>query len=176
MQVAIAYVSSRAVAEEVVQDTWLGVLEGLSMFEGRSSLRGWIFRILTNRASTRAHRERRSTPFSALGREDEADAGPAVEPSRFHANGRWSSPPGAWEETTPEELVSRHEAMVEVEKALERLPPAQRVVLVMRDVEGLDSPEVCELLQISEGNQRVLLHRARSRIRQVLEDEVGGRP
>lgn len=175
MQVASAYVSSRAVAEEVVQETWLGVLEGLERFEGRSSLKGWIFRILTNRASTRAQRERRSTPFSALSHDGDEQGTPAIDPTRFSGDGTWSSPPGDWDRATPEDLVSRRETVREIEKALELLPSAQRAVLVMRDVEGLESREVAEILEISEGNQRVLLHRARGRIRQVLEQAVGGR-
>lgn len=173
LRVARVYVSSRAVAEEVVQETWLGVLQGLDRFEGRSSLRTWVFRILTNIAKTRAQREGRTLPFSALGRPD-AVPEPAVEPERFRAPddpswpGHWSSPPQAW--NAPEERLLDGEVRAVVEQAIEELAPAQRAVISLRDVEGWPSDEVCNALDISETNQRVLLHRARSKVRRALED------
>jgi RNA polymerase sigma-70 factor, ECF subfamily len=171
VRLALVFVSSRAVAEEVVQETWVGVLNGLGDFQGRSSLKTWIFRILTNRAKTRGVREGRSVPFSALGDGDE-DREPAVDPSRFQSNGRWASPPRRWDRDTPERLAMRQQAVHKLKDAIDLLPPNQRAVLVLRDVDGLGSGEVCNVLEISETNQRVLLHRARSRLRSVLEDYV----
>ena len=173
LRVARIYVSSAAVAEEVVQETWLRVLQGLDRFEGRSSLRTWVFRILTNIAKTRAQREGRTLPFSALSRPD-AVPEPAVEPDRFRAPddpawpGHWSSPPQPW--NAPEERLLSGEMRVVVERAIEKLAPAQRAVISLRDVEGWASDEVCNALEISETNQRVLLHRARSKVRRALED------
>ena len=169
LRVASAFVSSRAVAEEVVQDAWLGVLKGLEQFEGRSSLRHWIFGILTNCARSRGVREARSVPLSSL--EVEGDDGPAVDPSRFrppddsHWPGHWSAPPAAW----ADEQIAQREAVLAAERAIEALPASQRAVITLRDVEECDSKEVCEMLGISEANQRVLLHRARSKVRAALE-------
>jgi RNA polymerase sigma-70 factor, ECF subfamily len=173
LRVARIYVSSRAVAEEVVQETWLGVLQGLDRFEGRSSLRTWIFRILTNIAKTRAQREGRTLPFSALSRPD-AVPEPAVEPERFRGPddpawpGHWSSPPQPW--NAPEQRLLGDEVRAVVERAIEELAPTQRAVISLRDVEGWPADEVCNALGISETNQRVLLHRARSKVRRALED------
>jgi RNA polymerase sigma-70 factor (ECF subfamily) len=169
LRIASVYVSSRGVAEEVVQEAWLGVLKGLPRFEGRSSLRRWIFGILTNCAKSRGVREARSTPFSEMGPQDDDE--PAVDPSRFlpadHPRwpGHWSAPPTAW----AEEQVLNKESLTVVEAAIARLPVNQREVITLRDVLGWSSEEVCESLGISEGNQRVLLHRARSKVRAVLE-------
>lgn len=168
IRLAMVFVATRDVAEEVVQETWLAVLNGLGVFEGRSALKSWIFSILTNRAKTRAIREKRSIPFSALSNpcfEDE----PAVEPDRFTAGGKWSEPPGRWNIDTPEKMLLRQEARAVVEKAMADLPPSQRAVVTLRDVEGLDAAEVCHVLDISETNQRVLLHRGRSKLRAALE-------
>jgi RNA polymerase sigma-70 factor (ECF subfamily) len=173
LRVAQIYVSSRAVAEEVVQETWIGVLKGLDRFEERSSLKTWIFRILTNIAKTRAEREGRTLPFSALQRPDLVPE-PAVEPTRFRAPddaawpGHWSSPPQPW--NAPEERLLGAEATRVVERAIEALPPAQRAVITLRDVEGWPAEEVCNALALSETNQRVLLHRARSKVRRALEE------
>jgi RNA polymerase sigma-70 factor (ECF subfamily) len=171
VRVALMYVSTRAVAEEVVQETWLAVIRGLDRFEGRSSLKTWIFRILTNIAKTRAQREGRTLPFSALERPD-AVPEPAVGPERFlppdHARwpGHWAAKPEPW----PEERLLAGETRAVVEHAIEQLPPAQRAVISLRDVEGWSSEETCNALGLSETNQRVLLHRARSKVRQALED------
>lgn len=169
----MTFVSSPAVAEEVVQETWIGVLEGIGRFEGRSSLKTWIFRILTNQAKTRGVRERRSTPFSPLGHSTEEPEVPAVDPARFHTSGywvdHWNALPRYWDDETPERLFLSKEGLVQIEKAISALPPTQRQVITLRDVEGLTAVEVCNILSIGETNQRVLLHRARSHVRRALE-------
>jgi len=174
----MTFVSSHAVAEEVVQETWIGVLEGISRFEGRSSLKTWIFRILTNQAKTRGVRESRSVPFSPLGHSTEDPEAPAVDPSRFHSSGywvdHWNSLPRHWDDETPERLLLSKEGLAQIEKAMSALPPTQRQVITLRDVEGLNPAEVCNILTISETNQRVLLHRARSRVRRALERYLEG--
>jgi RNA polymerase sigma-70 factor, ECF subfamily len=176
-RVARIYVSSAAVAEEVVQETWLAVLNGIDRFEGRSSLKTWIFRILTNIAKTRAQREGRTLPFSALER-PEAVPEPAVEPDRFldpeHPRwpGHWASKPTAW----PEDRLLGAETRETIAGAIEALPPAQRAVISLRDVEGWEAEEVCNALGVSETNQRVLLHRARSKVRRALEEYLSETP
>ncbi len=164
LRLAAGYVPNVAVAEEVVQDTWLGVLRGIDGFGGRSSVRTWLFRILVNRARTAGARERRSI---AIG-----DPGWAVDQSRFDASGAWASPPEHWIEDADDRL---HAAKLagRLRSAIDELPGRQRDVVTLRDVEGLSSEEVCTVLAISESNQRVLLHRGRSRLRQVLETEFG---
>ncbi len=156
LRVASRYVRNTTVAEEVVQETWLGVLNGLDRFECRASLKTWIFRILTNRAISRARLEKRVVPFSSLsgGRPGE----PGVDPERFRTGGE------RWEEL-PEERLLSHEALGHIGSAIVSLPDRQHAVIVMRDVEGWSAEEVCEQLEISEGNQRVLLHRARTKVR-----------
>lgn len=182
LRVAMSYVASRAAAEEVVQETWVGVLKGLDGFEGRSSLRTWIFRILSNTAKTRAARDSRSTPFSSLAARDQRSSEPVVDPDRFlpadHEDaGHWALPPRRWE--TPEQGLLSSEVRDVVLKAIDALPAAQRVVITMRDIEGCPAGEVCEALDISDGNQRVLLHRGRSKVRAELEryfDDAEGTP
>jgi RNA polymerase sigma-70 factor (ECF subfamily) len=169
LRVAQMYVSSRSVAEEVVQEAWLGVLKGIGRFEGRSSLKTWLFRIVANTAKTRGMREARSIPFSALG---EADDEPAVDPDRFLGDGErfpghWGAPPRRW---APEGELLSQETLDVIEREIERLPPAQRAVITMRDVQGLTSDEVRNALELTETNQRVLLHRARSKVRAALEE------
>ena len=166
LRVAQLYVGSRAAAEEVVQDTWIGVLNGIGRFEGRSSLKTWIFRILTNIAKTRGQREGRSVPFSALGSGDDQ----AVDPDRFAQDGQWASPPRSF---GPEERLLGRETLDVVERAIAALPPSQAIVITMRDVEGFGAEETRNVLGISETNQRVLLHRARAKVRQALEDYLG---
>ncbi len=167
LRLAMSFVSSQAVAEEVVQDTWLAVLRGLNRFEERSSLRTWVFTILVNRARTTGVREARSVPI--------ADPGPVVDASRFGPNGTWAVPPEPWAEEA-ENRIDAVKLSGLVRGGLDGLPGRQREVVVLRDVEGMSSAEVCEVLAISEANQRVLLHRGRSRLRQVLETELGGWP
>ncbi|MBX2801163.1 MAG: sigma-70 family RNA polymerase sigma factor [Myxococcales bacterium] len=169
LRVARAMLPSRGVAEEVVQETWLAILKGLSRFEGRSSLKTWMFRILTNRARTRARREGRTTPMSAMGKEEEP-----LDADRFDTRGMWRNPPDAWD-GTPEKLAVDKEIGSQIEAAIETLPERQRMVLVLRDVKGWSSPEVCNVMEISETNQRVLLHRARAKVRSVLARYLEGR-
>jgi RNA polymerase sigma-70 factor, ECF subfamily len=163
LRLARTFVPSATVAEEVVQDTWVGVVRGIDGFAGRSSVKTWLLTILVNRAKTTGMRERRSV---AIG-----DAAPAVDRSRFDAAGAWMSPPQHWVEDSDERVLAEQLAG-RIHSAMEELPPRQREVVTLRDVEGLTSHEVCEVLAISEGNQRVLLHRGRSRLRAALEQAV----
>jgi len=163
-RLALSFVPSRAVAEEVVQDTWLAVLRGLASFEGRSSLRTWMFTILVNRARSTGVREQRSIPV--------ADAGPVVDASRFGPNGAWSTPPEHWIEEAEDRIEAGKLADL-LKSAVRGLPARQREVVLLRDVEGLSGAEVCSVLAISEANQRVLLHRGRGKLRQALETELG---
>jgi RNA polymerase sigma-70 factor (ECF subfamily) len=170
LRVAMMYVPSRAIAEEVVQEAWLGVLKGIGSFEGRSSLKTWLFRIVANTAKTRGVREARSVPFSSLGGETGDE--PTVDPDRFLGSGErfpghWATPPQAW---APESRLLSDETLDVIEREIDRLPPAQRAVITMRDLQGFTSEEVCNALDLSETNQRVLLHRARARVRGVLEE------
>lgn len=174
-RVARNHVPSDAVADEVVQETWLGVLAGLDRFEGRSSVKTWVFRILVNRAKTRGERERRTVPFaSAFDPAAEGDV-PLVDPGRFEPCDHplipvhWASPPTAWR-GSPEGRAVAGETRAALTEALEALPPSQREVVTLRDVHGWSSAEVCNALGITETNQRVLLHRGRTRMRQALDD------
>lgn len=173
LRLAVAHVPSRAVAEEVLQDTWLGVINGIDRFEGRSSLRTWIYRILLNNARTRGVRERRTLPFSSLRRRsEEGGDAPAVEPERFQGRraehpGGWARPPVEW--SSPEEKLSADETRRVMLEAIAALPPRQREVLTLRDLQGLSAEEARNALEVSETNQRVLLHRARSKVRAALE-------
>jgi RNA polymerase sigma-70 factor (ECF subfamily) len=173
LRVARMYVPSQAVAEDVVQETWLGVLNGIDRFEGRSSLRTWVFSILVNRARTRGERERRTVPFAALAREEGEDGFAAVDADRFVGSGNeigsWASPPVRWWEE-PERALDSNEAVQRIQAEIEKLPEMQRLVITMRDVDGLSSDEVRSALEISATNQRVLLHRARAKVRAALED------
>ncbi|HYZ29747.1 MAG TPA: sigma-70 family RNA polymerase sigma factor [Thermoleophilaceae bacterium] len=170
LSVAQSHVKTRAVAEEVIQDAWLAVFKGLERFEGRSSLKTWIISIVINIAKTRGVREARTVPFATMAVEGEEAA---VDPDRFRsANdafpGHWWAYPANWNER-PEELLMSRETLQVVTDAIEQLPDPQRVVITMRDVAGCSPEEVCEALDLSDGNQRVLLHRARSRVRAALE-------
>jgi RNA polymerase sigma-70 factor, ECF subfamily len=177
LRIALMYVSTRAVAEDVVQDAWVGVLKGLDRFEGRSSLRTWIFRILVNTAKTRGQREARSVPFSSVWAAD-PEVEPSVDPDRFlslghpDSPGRWAEPPAGWASTPEERLLSK-ETLAEVSRAIDALPPNQREVITMRDVLGWTSADVRNALDISETNQRVILHRARAKVRRALEGYLG---
>jgi RNA polymerase sigma-70 factor, ECF subfamily len=164
LRLASTYVPSRAIAEEVVADTWLAVVTGLERFEGRSSLKTWLFRILTNKAKTRGQREARIRPFSSFAADgDEGDT--AVDVDRFARDGHWVAPPRG----VPEERLLAGETRRVVEDAIGALPPNQRAVITLRDVDGLSAEEACNVLGLSETNQRVLLHRARAKVRAALE-------
>jgi RNA polymerase sigma-70 factor (ECF subfamily) len=170
---ARTYVATDAAADEVVQDTWLGVLRGIDRFEQRSSLKTWIFRILMNIARTRGVRDKRSTPFSSLGADGEDDDGPTFAPDRFQGPdarypGHWAAFPTRWHDH-PEVRAVGHETLAVVREALGQLPPAQQEVVRLRDLEGWTSEEVRNALDLTETNQRVLLHRGRAKLRAALE-------
>lgn len=172
LRLARHHVATDGAAEEVVQETWLAVLTGLSRFRGQASFRTWVYRILVNQAKTRGVRDRRTVPFASLAPDD---TGPAVDPSRFQGPegpypGGWREFPAGW----PEGFVLSQEMREVVSRALETLPDRQRVVVALRDLEGCDADEVCRLLDISAGNQRVLLHRGRSVVRNHLEQYFAG--
>jgi len=165
LRVAQLFVPTRSVAEEVVQETWLAVLTGIERFEGRSSLKTWLFRILTNKAKTRGRRDARIVPFASLAADGDED-GTAVDVDRFAQGGEWRSPPRG----VPEERLLAGEARRTIENAIAALPPNQRAVITLRDVEGLSAEEACNVLGVSETNQRVLLHRARAKVRAAFEE------
>jgi RNA polymerase sigma-70 factor (ECF subfamily) len=177
------FLNDPAVAEEVVQDTWLDMIQGLNRFEGRSSLKTWLFTILTNKAKTRSKRESRSIPLSELLDLELGESGPSVDPERFLSAGQrwaghWAVPPKPWERSTEDEILTE-ELLNTIKSAVRLLPEGQRTVFSMRDIEGWNSEEVCNVLGLSETNQRVLLHRARSKVRRALEgyfDEKVGSP
>ena len=175
LRLSRSLVSSHSIAEEVVQEAWVGVLLGLGRFEGRASLKTWIFRIVTNIGLRKAERERRSIPFSTV----DANGGPAVDPDRFRRGsdrwrGHWVSPPRDWS-SIPEEKMLARETADHVAAAIANLPSNLRAVITLRDVEGVSSEEACDILSISQANQRVLLHRARSRVRAALEQYIESR-
>jgi len=178
LRLAQTFVSNQAVAEEVVQETWMAVLEGIHRFEGRSSLKTWIFQILKNRAKTKGKREHRYVSFSDLASSTDQEEDGTMEPERFHTSGHltghWAIPPTTWDENTPERLLVSKESLAQIEQAIQALPSNQRQVIVLRDIEGVDSEEVCQILNITATNQRVLLHRARSKVRGVLNQYLQG--
>ena len=179
LRLASLYVHSPAAMEEVVQETWVGLLRGIDQYEGRSSFKTWLFRILTNQAKRRGGKEKRCIPFSALAREELTTVDPAVDPDRFLAPddewaGHWATPLSEWRET-PEDAIIAGETHAQVRCAINELPPAQRVVMTLRDVEGWSAAEACDTLGLSETNQRVLLHRARSKVRRAIEPYLAGR-
>jgi RNA polymerase sigma-70 factor (ECF subfamily) len=174
LRVARTWVKDAYAAEEVVQQTWVQVLEGIDGFEARSSVKTWLCGICINVARARSRKERRSVPMSSVGSDVEGSAGPAVDPSRFfgpetHWAGHWFVFPNGWP-PTPEDMARTTELKTRVLAALDHLPEAQREVLMLRDVEGLDADEVCNILALTDSNQRVLLHRARSKLRTMLEE------
>jgi RNA polymerase sigma-70 factor (ECF subfamily) len=169
VRVARAYVATKETAEDVAQEAWIGVVQGLSRFEGRSSLKTWIFRIVINKAMTRGGKDARSVPFSSLGPHE-----PAVDPSCFRDSGRWQ---GWWVSPDvvghlPEALLLSKEARTKIDAVIATLPPSQRLVITLRDIQGMTASEACDVLNVSEANQRVLLHRARSKLRAALENYV----
>ena len=176
LRLARVYVNDGATAEDVVQDTWMGLLRGLDSFRGQASIKTWLFRILVNRARTRAVREKRTVPFSALASQEIDSFETSVDPARFrpaddpHWPGHWLLAPS--DEDLPEQRLLASELTERVHAAVDALPPAQREVVTLRDIDGCSSDEVCQLLDLSEVNQRVLLHRGRSKVRLALEEYV----
>jgi RNA polymerase sigma-70 factor, ECF subfamily len=162
LRLARAYVPSRAVAEEAVQDTWMGVVKGIERFEGRAAFKTWLFRILINRARSAGTREQRHAAI---------EPHHAVDPIRFDINGQWADPVERWTEDSEDRLEAATWGPA-LQSGLEDLPPRQRQVVVLRDMEGLSGDEVCGLLDISAGNQRILLHRGRTRLREILETQI----
>jgi RNA polymerase sigma-70 factor (ECF subfamily) len=178
IRMAMGYVADQEVAEEVVQDTWMAVIQSLDRFEGRSSLRTWICGILIHKAKDRGVREKRHTTFSAFeSYDDDNDEG--IDPSRFQQTGEWAghwaSPPQPWDDQTPEKLLASQQVVNAMQRAIETLPATLKEVLLLRDVEGVDAKEVCELLKITETNLYVRLHRARERVRAAVEAHLEGR-
>jgi len=178
IRLARNFVPSQAVAEEVVQDTWMAVLKGISRFEGRSSLKTWLFQILTNLAKTRGRRESRYVSFSDGANQGDEEGNTQPEPDWFHTTGhltgRWAITPTTWEEHTPERLLLSKEGVAQIEKAIHTLTTTQRRVIILRDIEGMGSEEICKILNITPTNQRVLLHRARSKVRWALNHHLQG--
>ncbi len=178
IRMALAYVADREVAEEVVQDTWMAVIDGLSRFEGRSSLRTWIFGIMIHKAKDRGVREKRHVNFSSFESVDDNND-EAVDPSRFHQSGEWAGhwafPPQPWDDQTPEKLLASRQAVNAMNRAIEALPQRLKDVLILRDVEGVEAKEACDILRITETNLYVRLHRARERVRQAVESYLEGR-
>lgn len=172
MRVASGFVSSLAVAEDVVQETWLAVIKGMSRFEGRSSFRTWLFSIVVNRAKTRGVQEHRTMPFSALGEAGSLE--PAVVNQAFDKEGRWAAPPRSWGADSPEEMLLRNEMQQVLTHSIAALPERYRVIITLRDIEEIAAQDVCQLLDINEQNQRVLLHRARARLRSMVEAQFIG--
>lgn len=178
VRAAVRYVRDPAAAEDVVQTTWMGFLDSLDRFEGRCTIKTWLFRILFNKAQTRATRDCRLVPFTTLVFNETREDSPAVDPSHFvssndpGATGHWAGSPPAWK-TDPEQLLADKEAEGIVRRAIHRLPLAQGTVMMLRDVEGFSAKEVCNALCITETNQRVLLHRARSKVRRRLSEVYG---
>ena len=177
IRMAMGYVADREVAEEVVQDTWMAVIGSLDRFEGRSSLRTWVCGILIHKAKDRGVREKRHTTFSAFESYDD-DHDEAVDPSRFQQSGEWAGhwafPPQPWDDRTPEKLLACQQAVNAMQRAIEALPATLQDVLILRDVEGMEAKEVCELLKITETNLYVRLHRARERVRHAVEAYLEG--
>jgi RNA polymerase sigma-70 factor (ECF subfamily) len=166
LAVARLYARNRATAEEIVQDSWVAVLDGIGSFERRASLKTWLLAIVANKARSRAARDGRIVLFDDLAPDPD---GPGLDPDRFDAAGHWSDPPLPWDEMSPERLAGDRELVRRIGAAIEGLPPAQRAIVLLRDVEGIDARAACNILGVSESNQRVLLHRARTRLRAVLE-------
>lgn len=177
LQLAGGFLPNRTLAEEAVQETWLAFLTGINRFEGRAAIKTWLFKILMNQARTLARRENRSIPFSTFEVVPDGSE-PAVDPGRFRPlgdrwTGHWANPPTPWS-LGPEGSAIDHETLAVLSQSLEELPPAQRIVVSLRDLDGWSSSEVCTALELSEANQRVLLHRGRSRLRRLLESYFTG--
>jgi len=178
LRFAQSFVSSQAVAEEVVQETWMAVLKGIHRFEGRSSLKTWIFQILQNLAKTKGKREHRYVSFFDVGSSTDPEEDCGIEPERVRTSSHLTShqtiSPTTRDENTPERLLVAKESLAQIEQAIHALPSNQRQVIVFRDIEGIDSEEICQILNITATNQRVLLHRARTKVRQALHPYLQG--
>ncbi|WP_447962370.1 RNA polymerase sigma factor [Nitrospira sp. Ecomares 2.1] len=178
LRFAQALVSNQAVAKEVVQETWMAVLEGIHRFEGRSSLKTWIFRILQNIAKTKGKREHRYVSFCDVDGSTDKEKNSALASERFYTSGdltgRRAFPSIIWDENTPERLLVSKQSLVQINQALQALPPNQRQVIILRDIEGVNAEEICQILNITLTNQRVLLHRARAKIRLALNPYLQG--
>ena len=178
LRFAQSFVSSQAVAEEVVQETWMAVLKGIHRFEGRSSLKTWIFQILQNLAKTKGKREHRYMSFFDVGSSSSQEEDGGIEPERVRTSSHLTShqaiSPTTRDENTPERLLVAKESLAQIEQAIQALPSNQRQVIVLRDIEGVDSEEACQILNITSTNQRVLLHRARSKVRRALNPYLQG--
>jgi RNA polymerase sigma-70 factor (ECF subfamily) len=180
IRMALRYVADRDVAEEVMQDTWIAVIDGVQHFEGRSALRTWICSILIHKAKDRGVRESKHINFSALETVDDEGGEEAVDPSRFHTSGElaghWALPPQPWDERTPERLLASKQAVAALSQAVDDLPPSLREVLLLKDVEALESEAICARLGITDTNLYVRLHRARERVRAAVEKALLGKP
>ena len=178
LRLAQTFVSNQAVAEEVVQETWMAVLKGIHRFEGRSSLKTWIFQILQNLAKTKGKREHRYVSFFDVGSSTDPEENGGIEPERVRTSNHLTShqaiSPTTRDENTPERLLVAKESLAQIEQAIQALPSNQRQVIVLRDIEGVDSEEACQILNITSTNQRVLLHRARSKVRRALNPYLQG--
>jgi RNA polymerase sigma-70 factor, ECF subfamily len=179
IRMAMGHVADREVAEEVVQETWIAVIEGLDRFEERSSLRTWIFGIMIHKAKDRGVREKRHMTFSSFEAVNDEDD-ELIDPSRFHQSGEWAGhwafPPQPWDDQTPEKLLASQQAVNAMNRAIEALPATLKEVLILRDVEGIEAKEACGILKITESNLYVRLHRARERVRQAVESYLEGQP
>jgi RNA polymerase sigma-70 factor (ECF subfamily) len=174
LRLARTIVREHSIAEEIVQDGWVQVIRSLSTYQGRSSLRTWMASIVLNRAKTVAVRGGRTIPVASLGDGEHDDDAESVEGARYGATGFWSRPPEEWRDrATPEAIVSQRQALAAIASCVDGLPPNQRAVLTLRDMEGWSSEEVCNALGLSESNQRVLLHRARAKVRSALQELLG---
>ncbi len=172
IRTAMNYVADLSIAEEVVQEAWLGVMEGIGGFEGRSSLKSWLFSIVIHKAKDRGVCEKRYVSMTMSETEDADES--AVDPSRFRASGEWGLPPQQWDEITPERLLSSKEHLALLQRAIEELPDNLREVLVLRDIEEMDSKDICAMLKITESNLYVRLHRGRERVRAAMEPHLAG--
>ncbi|MCZ4347009.1 sigma-70 family RNA polymerase sigma factor [Devosia sp. J2-20] len=168
---ARSFLRDRAAAEEAVQDTWLALIAGISEFEGRSTLKTWSFSVLANIARSKARREGRTVSFTDMGYND-----PGVDADRFSGDGTWLSPPGQWSEIDPERIVGGRQTLEHALAAVDALPDNQRAVVTLRDIEGLSATETCSVLDITDANQRILLHRGRTRVRAALEQVLSPPP
>jgi len=168
---ARTFLRDASAAEEAVQETWLALIAGIARFEERSALKSWLFAVLANIARSKARRDGRTISFTDAGFHE-----PGVDADRFSGDGSWLSPPDKWSEINPERILAGRQLLAHALDALERLPPSQRAVVTLRDLEGLSAEEACSILELSEGNQRILLHRGRTRIRAAIEALLAGGP